>query len=130
MKKKNLKKQKRKEQIISLAEDAKLKIIQNRLLSEQIDNYNKHIQMIKSFMNKYTQNNKLTESISKDNNKSKFIKNEFINYYKENAEFLNQLEIDQMEDQINNSDVGDIQNGNSASNIALALSKNKNLINK
>jgi len=54
----------------------------------------------------------------------------FINYYKENAEFLNQLEIDQMEDQINNSDVGDIQNGNSASNIALALSKNKNLINK
>ena len=54
----------------------------------------------------------------------------FINYYKENAEFLNQLEIDQIEEQINNSDVGDIQNGNSASNIALALSKNKNLINK
>ena len=91
MKKKNLKKQKRKEQIISLAEDAKLKIIQNRLLSEQIDNYNKHIQMIKSFMNKYTQNNKLTESISKDNNKSKFIKNEFINYYKELKKFIGDI---------------------------------------
>jgi hypothetical protein len=83
MKKKNLKKQKRKEEIITLAEDAKLKINQNRILSEQIDNYNKHIQMIKSFMNKYTQNTKITESISKDNNKNKFIKNEFINYYKE-----------------------------------------------
>ena len=83
MKKKNLKKQKRKEEIITLAEDAKLKINQNRILSEQIDNYNKHIQMIKSFMNKYTQNAKITESISKDNNKNKFIKNEFINYYKE-----------------------------------------------
>jgi hypothetical protein len=34
-------------------------------------------------MNKYTQNAKITESISKDNNKNKFIKNEFINYYKE-----------------------------------------------
>lgn len=83
MKKKNLKKQKRKEEIITLAEDAKLKINQNKILSEQIDNYNKHIQMIKSFMNKYTQNTKITESISKDNNKNKFIKNEFINYYKE-----------------------------------------------
>lgn len=78
-----MKKQKRKEEIITLAEDAKLKINQNRILSEQIDNYNKHIQMIKSFMNKYTQNAKITESISKDNNKNKFIKNEFINYYKE-----------------------------------------------
>ena len=83
MKKKDLKKQKRKEEIITLAEDAKLKINQNRILSEQIDNYNKHIQMIKSFMNKYTQNTKINESISKDNNKNKFIKNEFINYYKE-----------------------------------------------
>ena len=54
----------------------------------------------------------------------------FINYYKENAEFLNQLEIDQMEDQNDNSDIGEIQNGNSASNIAFDLSKNKNLINK
>jgi hypothetical protein len=91
MKKKNLKKQKRKEQIISLAEDAKLKINQNRILSEQIDNYNKHIQMIKSFMNKYTQNTKITESISKDNNKNKFIKNEFINYYKELKKFIGEL---------------------------------------
>jgi hypothetical protein len=54
----------------------------------------------------------------------------FMNYYKENAEFLKQLEIDQMEGQKDNSDIGDIQNGNSTSNIALALSKNKNLINK
>ena len=91
MKKKNLKKQKRKEQIISLAEDAKLKINQNRILSEQIDNYNKHIQMIKSFMNKYTQNNKITENISKDNNKNKYIKNEFINYYKELKKFIGEL---------------------------------------
>ena len=91
MKKKNLKKQKRKEQIISLAEEAKLKINQNRLLSEQIDNYNKHIQMMKSFMNKYTQNNKLTENISKDNNKIKCIKNEFINYYKELKKYIGNL---------------------------------------
>ena len=35
-----------------------------------------------------------------------------------------------MEDQNDNSDIGDIQNGNSASNIAFDLSKNKNLINK
>ena len=91
MKKKTLKKQKRKEQIISLAEEAKLKINQNRLLSEQIDNYNKHIQMMKSFMNKYTQNNKLTENISKDNNKIKCIKNEFINYYKELKKYIGNL---------------------------------------
>ena len=45
--KKNTKKQKRKQEIISLAENAKLRINQNKILSEQIDNYNKHIQMIK-----------------------------------------------------------------------------------
>ena len=90
MKKKTLKKQKRKEQIISLADEAKLKINQNRFLSEKIDNYNKHIQMIKSFMNKYTQNNKLI-SISKDNYKIKFIKNEFINYHKELKKFIGDL---------------------------------------
>ena len=68
-----------------------MKINQNRLLSEQIDNYNKHIQMMKSFMNKYTQNNKLTENISKDNNKIKCIKNEFINYYKELKKYIGNL---------------------------------------
>ena len=91
MKKKNLKKQKRKEQIISLAEDAKLRIDQNRILSEKIDNYNTHIQMIKSFMNKFNQNNKLTESILKDNNKIELIKSEFINYYKELKKFIGDL---------------------------------------
>ena len=78
--KKNIKKQKRKEQIISLATDAKTKIYQNKILSEQINNYNKHIQMIKSFMNKYSQNNKLTENIPNENDK---IKNEFKNYYQQ-----------------------------------------------
>jgi hypothetical protein len=91
MKKKNLKKQKRKEEIINLAEEAKLKINQNRILSEQIDNYNKHIQMIKSFMNKYTQNAKITESKIKDSNKNKFIKNEFIIYYKELKKSIGEL---------------------------------------
>ena len=78
--KKIIKKQKRKEQIISLATDAKTKIYQNKILSEQINNYNKHIQMIKSFMNKYSQNNKLTENIPNENDK---IKNEFKNYYQQ-----------------------------------------------
>ena len=78
--KKNIKKQKRKEQIISLATDAKIKIYQNKILSEQINNYNKHLQMIKSFMNKYSQNNKLTENIQNENDK---IKNEFKNYYQQ-----------------------------------------------
>ena len=67
MKKKNLKKQKRKEQIISLATDAKTKINQNKILSEQIDNYNKHLQMIKSFMNKYSQKNVISENKPDEN---------------------------------------------------------------
>ena len=80
--KKNTKKQKRKEQILTLAEEATAKINQNRILSYQIENYNKHIQMIKSFMNKYSENNKLTEKLSNDNtNKISFIKNEFKNYF-------------------------------------------------
>jgi len=63
----------------------------------------------------------------------------FINYYKENAEFLHQLEANQIEEQIDNSqNIEDIPDknsennapdGNSASNIALSLSKNKQLIN-
>ena len=69
--KKSSKKQKRKEQIISLAGKAKNKINQNRILSAQIDNYNNHIKLIKSFMNKYSENNKLTESLSNDNTNSK-----------------------------------------------------------
>ena len=89
--KKNSKKQKRKEEIISLAEEAKLKINQNRLLSAQIDNYNNHIQMIKSFMNKCSQNNKITENIHNENNKSKLIKNEFKNYYQQLKKFISDL---------------------------------------
>ena len=83
--KKNKKKQKRKEQILILAEEATTKINQNRILSEQIDNYNKHIQMIKTFMNKYSENNKLTEKMTNDNsnNKNIFIKKEFQIYFQQ-----------------------------------------------
>ena len=53
----------------------------------------------------------------------------FITYYKENAEFLHQLEGQQIEDQIDNSQIiEDIQEGNSASNIALTLKNNKKII--
>ena len=79
--KKNTKKQKRKEQILILAEEATKKINQNKILSEQIENYNKHIQMIKSFMNKYSASNKITEKINDNTNKILFIKNEFKNYF-------------------------------------------------
>ena len=79
--KKNTKKQKRKEQILILAEEATTKINQNKILSEQIENYNKHIQMIKSFMNKYSASNKITEKINDNTNKILFIKNEFKNYF-------------------------------------------------
>ena len=88
--KKNLKKQKRKQQIISLAEDAKLKINLNKILSEQIDNYNIHIQMIKTFMNKFSQNKKLTENISNEN-KNKYIKSEFIGYHQQLKKFVSDL---------------------------------------
>ena len=85
-KKKNIKKQKRKEQILILAEDATTKINQNRILSEQMDNYNKHIQMIKTLMNKYSQNKKLNESLSNNSinsndNQVQFIKKEFTLYF-------------------------------------------------
>ena len=53
----------------------------------------------------------------------------FISYYKENAEFLHQLERNQIDEQIENSQIAEeIPDGNSASNIALSLSKNKKLI--
>ena len=79
--KKTTKKQKRKQQILALGQEATIKINQNRILSEQIDNYKKHIQMMKSFMNKYSQNKKITESLQNNNNE--FIKNEFKNYFNE-----------------------------------------------
>ena len=83
--KKKKKKQKRKEQILILAEEATTKINQNRILSEQIDNYNKHIQMIKTFMNKYSENNKLTEKMTNDSggDKNIFIKKEFQIYFQQ-----------------------------------------------
>ena len=88
--KKNTKKQKRKQEIISLAENAKLRINQNKILSEQIDNYNKHIQMIKNFMNKHSQNNKLSENISNEN-KTKYIKSEFKEYHQQLKKFISDL---------------------------------------
>ena len=86
--KKNSKKQKRKEQIITLATDAKTKINQNKILSEQIDNYNKHLQMIKSFMNKYSQKNVISEN-NPDENEN--IKNEFKNYYQQLKKSVEEL---------------------------------------
>ena len=86
--KKNSKKQKRKEQIISLATDAKTKINQNKILSEQIDNYNKHLQMIKSFMNKYSQKNVISENKPDENEN---IKNEFKNYYQQLKKSVEEL---------------------------------------
>lgn len=81
MKKNNKKKQKRKEQILDLAIEAKTKINQNRILISQIDNYINHIKMIKAFINKYSENNNtLTENISNKYN-NKYIKNEFNDYY-------------------------------------------------
>ena len=90
--KKTSKKQKQKEQIITLAEDATSKIIKNRIISSHINNYNKHIELIKSFMETCNKNNKLTDNnISKTNNDISFIKKEldkFLNELKNNIEFL------------------------------------------
>ena len=90
--KKTSKKQKQKEQIISLAEDATSKIIKNRIISSHISNNNKHIDLIKSFMETCYKNNKLTDNaISKNNNDISFIKKEFNNFLNElrnNIEFL------------------------------------------
>ena len=53
----------------------------------------------------------------------------FITFYKENADFLHQLEGEQMDEQIDNSQIpDDIQEGNSISNIALSFKSNKKLI--
>lgn len=95
-KKKNIKKQKRKEQILILAEDATTKINKNRILSEQIDNYNKHIQMIKTLMNKYSQNKKLNESLSNssinsNDNQVLFIKKEFTIYFQQLKHSIEEL---------------------------------------
>ena len=53
----------------------------------------------------------------------------FIIYYKENAEFLHQLEGEQMDEQIDISQNRENnEEGNSASNIALSLKNNKKLM--
>ena len=75
--KKTIKKQKKKLQISSLAEDATSKIIKNKIIYTQINNYNKYIEMIKSFITNSSQNNKLTENFTKNN--GGIIKNEFQN---------------------------------------------------
>ena len=64
--KKLTKKKLQKKQIIILAEDATSKIIKNRLIISQIDNYNKQIEVIKLFMKKCSKNKKII-----DNNNSK-----------------------------------------------------------
>ena len=87
--KKTTKKQKRKQQILALGQEATIKINQNRILSEQIDNYKKHIQMMKSFMNKYSQNKKITESLQNNNNE--FIKNEFKNYFNDLKQSVDEI---------------------------------------
>ena len=79
--KKTSKMQKQKEKIISLAEDATSKIIKNRIISSQINNYNKHLELIKSFMETCSKNHKLTDNgISKSNNNISFIQKEFDNF--------------------------------------------------
>ena len=87
--KKTTKKQKRKQQILALGQEATIKINQNRILSEQIDNYKKHIQMMKTFMNKYSQNKKITESLQNNNNE--FIKNEFKNYFNDLKQSVDEI---------------------------------------
>ena len=81
--KKSTKRQKQKEKIFSLAEDATSKIIKNRLITWQINNYNKHIELIKSFMNKFSGNSKITDNSSKKLNNILFIKNEFNTFFSE-----------------------------------------------
>ena len=78
--KKSSKIKKRKQQIFSLAEDAKLKIIKNRIISSQINNYNKYIESIKSFIDKCSEKNKITEYNSKNKDNVSYIKKECKNF--------------------------------------------------
>ena len=89
--KKSTKRQKQKEKIFSLAEDATSKIIKNRLITWQINNYSKHIELIKTYMNKFSGNSKITDNSSKKLNNILFIKNEFNTFFtelKSNIEIL------------------------------------------
>ena len=78
--KKSSKIKKRKQQIFSLAEDAKLKIIKNRIISSQINNYNKYIESIKSFIDKCSEKNKITKFNSKNKDNVSYIKKECKNF--------------------------------------------------
>ena len=78
--KKSSKIKKRKQQIFSLAEDAKLKIIKNRIISSQINNYNKYIESIKSFIDKCSEKNKITEFNSQNKDNVSYIKKECKNF--------------------------------------------------
>ena len=75
--KKLSKKQKQKNQIFSLAEKATVNIIKNRIILSHINHYKHHIELIKSFISKCSEKNKLTDIASKkSNNDISFIKNE------------------------------------------------------
>ena len=89
--KKLSKKQKQKEKIFSLAEDATSKIIKNKIISSQISNYNKHIEFIKSFIKKLSENNKLNNKSTQNITNISLVKNElnnFIENIKSNIELL------------------------------------------
>ena len=89
--KKLSKKQKQKEEIFSLAEDATSKIIKNKIISSQISNYNKHIEFIKSFIKKLSENNKLNNKSTQNNTSISLVKNELNNFIaniKSNIELL------------------------------------------
>ena len=89
--KKQSKKQKQKEKIFSLAEDATSKIIKNKIISSQISNYNKHIEFIKSFIKKLSENNKLNNKSTQNNTSISLVKNELNNFIaniKSNIELL------------------------------------------
>ena len=89
--KKLSKKQKQKEEIFSLAEDATSKIIKNKIISSQINNYSKHIEFIKSFIKKLSENNKLNNKSTQNITSISLVKNElnnFIENIKSNIELL------------------------------------------
>ena len=89
--KKLSKKQKQKEKIFSLAEDATSKIIKNKIISSQISNYNKHIEFIKSFIKKLSENNKLNNKSNQNITNISLVKNELNNFIaniKSNIELL------------------------------------------
>ena len=89
--KKLSKKQKQKEKIFSLAEDATSKIIKNKIISSQIINYSKYLEFIKSFINKLSANNKLNDKSINNITNVSLIKNElnsFIFNLKCNIELL------------------------------------------